>query len=58
MVAKNLRYKTDVSCDIGHTCQEITQTKMEVGIRFWVPNLGLNPKYENMVKLLFGNKKL
>ena len=31
---------------------------MEVGIRFWVPNLGSNPKYENMVKLLFGNKKL
>ena len=22
------------------------QTKMEVGIRFWAPNLGLSPKYD------------
>ena len=38
--------------------QEIIQTKMEGGIRFWVPNLGLSPKYGNMVKLLFRNKEL
>ena len=31
---------------------------MEVGIRFWVPNLGLNPKYGNIVQLLFTNKEL
>ena len=37
---------------------EIIQTKMEGGIRFWVPNLGLSPKYGNMVKLLFRNKEL
>ena len=29
--------------------KKIIQTKMEVGIRFWVPNLGLNPKYGNIV---------
>ena len=26
--------------------QGIIQTKMEVGIRFWAPNLGLSPKYD------------
>ena len=26
--------------------QEIIQTKMEVGIQFWAPNLGLSPKYD------------
>ena len=26
--------------------QEIIQTKMEVGIQFWAPNLGLGPKYD------------
>ena len=26
--------------------QEIMQTKMEVGIQFWAPNLGLIPKYD------------
>ena len=31
---------------------------MEVGIRFWVLNLGLSPKYGNMLKLLFRNKEL
>ena len=31
---------------------------MEVGIRFWVPNLDLNAKYGNMFKLLFRNKEL
>ena len=25
--------------------QRIIQTKMEVGIRFWAPNLGVSPKY-------------
>ena len=24
----------------------IIQTKMEVGIQFWAPNLGLSPKYD------------
>ena len=27
-------------------CQGIIQTKMEVGIWFWVSNLGLSPKYD------------
>ena len=35
-----------------------TNLKMEVGIRFWAPNLGLSPQYRNMVKLLFRNKEL
>ena len=26
--------------------QRIIQTKMEVGIRFWAPNLGVSPKYD------------
>ena len=26
--------------------QGIIQTKMKVGIQFWVPNLGLSPKYD------------
>ena len=26
--------------------QGIMQTKIEVGIQFWVPNLGLSPKYD------------
>ena len=34
------------------------QTKIEVGIQFWVPILGLSPKYGNMVKLLFRYKEL
>ena len=38
--------------------QEIIQTKMEVGIQFWAPNLGFSRKYGNMVKLLFRNKEL
>ena len=32
-----------------HLCQSlqgIIQTKMEVGIQFWAPNLGLSPKYD------------
>ena len=37
--------------------KEIIQTKMEVIIRFWVPNLDLNAKYGNMFKLLFRNKE-
>ena len=45
-MAKNVSYKTDVSRDIGYTCQGIIQTKLKVGIRFWSPNLGLSPKYE------------
>ena len=28
--------------------QGIIQTKMEVSVRFWVPNLGLNPKYDKV----------
>ena len=52
---KKLSYKTDVSCDIGHTCQGIIQTKMEVGIQFWAPNLGLSP---NMTMLLFRKEEL
>ena len=28
------------------TKQGIIQTKMEVSIQFWVPNLGLSPKYD------------
>ena len=39
---KNVSYKTDVSCDIGHTCQGIMSTRMEVGIQF----LGLSPIYD------------
>ena len=35
--------------------QGIIQTKMEVSIQFWVPNLGLSPKY---AKLPFRNKEL
>ena len=31
---------------IMYIYQGIIQTKMEVGIRFWVPNLGLTPKYD------------
>ena len=46
VVAKNVSYKTDVSCDIGDTSQRIIQTKKEDDIRFWVPNLGLSPKYD------------
>ena len=46
VVAKNISYKTDVSCDIGHNCQGVIQTKMEVGIQFWAANLGLSPKYD------------
>ena len=30
--------------------QEIIQTKMEAGTRFWMPNLGLSRKYGNMIK--------
>ena len=45
-MAKKVSYKTDASCDIGHTCQGKIQTKMEVGIQFWVPNLGLSQKYD------------
>ena len=45
-VAKNVSFKTYVSCDIGHMCQGIIQTKMEVGIQFWAPNLGVSPKYD------------
>ena len=26
--------------------QGIIQIKMEVGIQFWAPNLGLSPKYD------------
>ena len=28
------------------TCQGIIQTKMEVSIQFWMPNLGIGPKYD------------
>ena len=28
VVAKNVSCKTDVSCDIGHTCQGIIQTNL------------------------------
>ena len=38
------------------TMKEIIQTKMEVGIRLWAPNLGISPK--NMTKLLFKNEEL
>ena len=38
--------------------QEIIQTKMEFGIQFWAPNLGLSRKYGNMVKLHFRKKEL
>ena len=36
--------------DHAWLCQnhEIIQTKMEVGTRFWVPNLGLSPKYDKV----------
>ena len=54
-VAKNVSYKTDVSCDIRHMCQGVMQTKMEIGIRFWVLNLCLS---QNMTKLLFRNEEL
>ena len=30
------------------TYQEIRKTKIEVGIRFWAPNLGLSPKYDQV----------
>ena len=42
--AKNVSYKIDISYDIEHTYQGVMQTKMEVGIQFWAPNLGLSPK--------------
>ena len=38
------------------TMKERRQTKMEVGIRLWAPNLGISPK--NMTKLLFKNEEL
>ena len=38
--------------------QQMIQTKMEVGIHFWVPNLVLSPKYGSMVYLLFKMKDL
>ena len=35
-----------VSALSNQKCQRIIQTKMEVGIRFWVPDLDLSPKYD------------
>ena len=34
------------SVKVIYIYQGIIQTKMEVGIRFWAPNLGLTPKYD------------
>ena len=38
---------TSMNLSMGSiTVQGIIQTKMEVIIQFWVPNLGLSPKYD------------
>ena len=39
-------YKLKLQQETKNNGQGIIQTKMEVGIQFWAPNLGLSPKYD------------
>ena len=40
--------KMAFSVTIRFFYQGIIQTKAKVGIQFWVPNLGLSPKYDTV----------
>ena len=49
MFNQNILYKKMSLKNLPAAClfgQGIIQTKMEVSIQFWVPNLGLSPKYD------------